>query len=162
MASALRRPGRVALARAALLLPLVWAELAAPAAAHRIAPLPLREVVWLEGRTLAEGAPGRGGRVVTLALLGEERRFEVLDWRVLSPLAAAPAGLGPPGRMDLEGDRRALARLLASSGARLTILAERRPGAAALCLVAMDACTCGALEQSAGPPGEASGEAPRE
>lgn len=121
---------------------LVVAGLAVPVGAHRIAPASIREVVWLEGRVRRAEQALRAERVVTLRLLGEERSLEVLDWRVLSPLGGGGAEPAPPARLDLAGDRYALARVLAARGGRVTILAERRPGATSLFLVAVDACGC--------------------
>lgn len=114
----------------------------AVAHAHPVTPQVVREMVRIQGQRHrgAEPAPA-GQREVTFVVLGQRVPFRASGWQVFR-VAEVPA-TPPPERdeLTLQGERRAL---LAITGARpdqrLTILAERRPGAGDLFILAVDRC----------------------
>jgi hypothetical protein len=114
---------------------------AAPAAAHDVERTVNREIVRLQGHPSSDDAPADGSEIV-LVVFGEEIRFRVGDWQVFAfTTAPEPPRAGAPARLTLEGDRATLARVAeARREQRLTLLAERRPGAAEVFVLALDVC----------------------
>ena len=126
--------------RAAFMLPLAAALLAAPlATAHEPPKVVVRELVRLQGFRRADGdAPA--GRMV-LRAQGADQPFAALERRAF---ALAAEGAEPPtvaDRYTLQGPRALLARFADSRPDQtVTILAERRPGASDLFVLAIDLC----------------------
>lgn len=113
---------------------------AAPAATHPQQPVPVREIVRLQGYL----APPHGQEAphqMFLVVHGERYRLHVTEFHVLrSAGPGAPENDAPPAELRLEGDRRLLAGLASISAQRVTLLGERRPGAAEMFLLALDIC----------------------
>lgn len=117
------------------------AGVAAPAAAHDVERTVNREIVRLQGHRSTDSAAA-GGREIVLVVFGEDVRLRLNEWQVFA-FATAPeaARSAAPARITLEGDRATLARVAESRPEqRLTFLAERRPGAAEIFLLALDVC----------------------
>jgi hypothetical protein len=109
------------------------------ASAHPQTPRIVREMVRLQG-TLGEAPSGApGSREMVLLVFGEHRRLQVTDWRVFATTGEDPRG-DPPSEVRLQGDRSELGRLAASSGRRITVLGERRPGSNEIFVLALDVC----------------------
>jgi hypothetical protein len=114
---------------------------AAPISAHEPERIVNRELVRLQGQWI----PAQGDeppRVVTVTVLGEERRLSIRDWRAFAySKVDTAAAAGEPRAISLQGERATLARLVAARpDQRLTLLAERRPGSTELFLLAADLC----------------------
>ena len=107
------------------------------AAAHQPERAGVRELVWLKGRHAGAEAP------LVLVALGTEQHFAVTELKrfPVGEAAVTPATDFERERLVLQGPRELLARF---AGARadqtVTILAERRPGAADLFVIALDLC----------------------
>lgn len=126
----------------AILLAAALAVVPAVVDAHPVTPQVVRELVRIQGQRLTGNDPApAGARDVTLIVLGQRVPFRASEWRTFSVSDATATP--PPERNELtvQGDRK---ELLAISRARpeqrLTILAERRPGASDLFLLAVDRC----------------------
>ena len=97
----------------------------------------VRELVWLKGRHAGAEAP------LVLVALGTEHHFAVAQLKrfPVGEAAATPETEFERERLVLQGPRELLARF---AGARadqtVTILAERRPGATDLFVIALDLC----------------------
>jgi hypothetical protein len=111
--------------------------LAGAALAHQPERSVVRELVWLKGRHGGAEAP------LVLVALGAEHHFAVTELKrfAVGEAAVTPSTAFERERLVLQGSRELLARF---AGARadqtVTILAERRPGAADLFLIALDLC----------------------
>lgn len=112
------------------------------AAAHDVAPQPVRELLRIQGFK-APAPPGVAvARAVTMVVLGQSVPFAATDWR---PFAffdpnAAPTPPEPP-QVTLQGERAQLHSIVAARpDQRVTILAERRPGSVDVFVLTVDLC----------------------
>jgi hypothetical protein len=114
---------------------------AAPCAAHNVAPQPVRELVRIQGyRTPApQGVPVQ--REMTLIVLGQQLQFAVTEWRVFVFSDAPGAAKAEPPQGLLQGERSLVHPITsARPDQQITVLAERRPGSADLFVLAVDLC----------------------
>jgi len=125
------------LAAAALAAALV----AVPAAAHDLAPQPVRELVRVQGYKAPAPQGVQVQREIVFAVLGQQVRFAANEWRAFAffdPTQPTPA---EPAQVALQGDRALLHQITAAHpNQRVTILAERRPGSADAFVLAVDLC----------------------
>jgi hypothetical protein len=113
---------------------------ASAAAAHDVASHAVRELVRIQGRP-GNAVVGTGGRQVTFVVLGQRFAFAASEWRVFAFADDETARRPEPAEPQLVGDRSLLRRIsTARPDQRVTILAERRPGAADLFVLAVDRC----------------------
>jgi len=115
---------------------------AAPVSAHNVMPQSVRELVRLQGYRSSKPDGLQVQRQLTLSVLGEDQPFFAAEWRVFGfnerGAGAAPA---EPDRYTLQGERAVLARFAAARPEqRITVLAERRPGATDLFILTLDLC----------------------
>lgn len=112
------------------------------AAAHPVTPKALRELVRIQGHRLDGSTPApAGARDVTFTALGQQVRFRATEWRIFHVAEPPATPLPERSELTLQGDRSALLAITrARPDQRVTILAERRPGAGDLFLLAVDRC----------------------
>jgi hypothetical protein len=137
MGSHARRSRRIALvALAAAMLPLN------SAAAHNLAPPPLREMLRIQGYKVPAPAGTEVARELTLIVLGQQVRFAATEWRVFAFFDTAGQTPAPePPQLLVQGERPILHNITAARpDQRITILAERRPGSSDLFALAVDLC----------------------
>jgi len=117
--------------------------LATVAAAHGPAAAAVtRQIVRLQG-SLDARSDVQPVRELIVVVRGEAKLFYATDWQVYAVDLSQAAAAQPkePDRVALQGDPKLLERFAtARSGQTITILAERRPGAADLFLLALDRC----------------------
>ncbi len=111
---------------------------ATAAIAHDVAPLPVRDIIRMQGFK----APAPAGVQVARVVLGQTVRFAASDWRTFAffdPHGAPPPAEAP--QVTLQGERSLLHSIVtARPDQRITILAERRPGSADAFLLTVDMC----------------------
>ena len=126
----------------AVLVGIVVAALAPPAAAHESAAGSVRELIRIQGYRTGT-PPSATGRRVVFRALGEEHPFAADAWQVFSFVRQGSDGeaAGERATFALQGSREDLARFAASRPEqRVTLLVERRPASADLFIVAIDLC----------------------
>lgn len=109
---------------------------------------PLREIVLVRGILHASAASCSKS---PLALRFLNRTAYLCDAEVQRIAVAAPAVAddeSPPPAFDVQGEREQLASLTgAPEGARVTLVAEWRPGRVDLFVIEIDVCPCANLER---------------
>ena len=113
-----------------------------PAAAHNLAPQPLREMLRIQGYK-APAPPGAAvTRELTMIVLGQPVRFAATEWRVFAFFdSSAQTPPAEPAQVLVQGERPMLHNITAARpDQRITILAERRPGSSDLFVLAVDLC----------------------
>ncbi len=136
--------GRLALAmivlgRAALVLLALWPAVAAAHGPPR--PTSEREIVRVVGHVREPAAAEAGATRMVLAVLGQDVTFAAAQWQTFGLASPEGGSTDRPARVTLQGARETLAKLVAARPEqRVAILAERRPGAAEIFLLALDLC----------------------
>jgi hypothetical protein len=124
------------------LLAVALALSATPARAHDLEPKPVRELVRIQGYRAPAPQATQAIRELTLVALGQQVRFAATEWRVFAfydTTGVPPAA--DPTQLTLQGERSLLHRIAsARAEQRITILAERRPGAAEVFVLSVDRC----------------------
>lgn len=126
----------------ARLLALTLLLIAGTAAAHDVAPLPVREMVRMQGYRAPAPAGVEVSRELNLAALGQQLKFAAVEWRVFAFYdASAMPTPADPKQLILQGERSLVYRVTsARPEQRITILAERRPGSSELFVLSVDLC----------------------
>ncbi len=114
----------------------------APARAHEVRPSLNREIVRIQGFHGAPPGQTPGAREVTILAAGTESKFTITEWQTFGmeepPHAPTPV---ERDRYVLQAAPNILSRLTAARATqRVTIIAERRPGASDLFILALDLC----------------------
>jgi hypothetical protein len=127
-------------ARLSLRAVIAIAVMAAPAAAHNVAPQPVRELLRIQGYRAPAPAFVTDAHEVVLTVLGQPISFAATDWRSFVFAEGAPP-TSTPAPVTLQGDRPMLhAITMARTDQQITILAERRPGATDVFVLTVDLC----------------------
>jgi hypothetical protein len=111
------------------------------ASAHNITPPVVREIIRLQGYLGAAPKGASVARQITVLIGSDEKQFFATDYRRFTTAEPKRDEPPEPDRIFLQGERAVLVRIdAARPEQRVTILAERRPGAADLFVLAADFC----------------------
>jgi hypothetical protein len=128
--------------RTGLLVALLVLAGASPVTAHDLPGREgKREIVRLQGyrNVLPEGLQAQ--REMVLSILGEEHKFQVVDWRRFRLTDEDPQDQTDPTRFTLQAERAVLVKIAsARPEQRVTILGERRATSSDIFVLALDLC----------------------